>query len=123
MALNSKEQQQILRFLGWAGLTVVPDATHFNSVVNDRLGNNPKKPLTIDIEREVKGILKRLLTIDEALEEALCRLTATKVDNVTTNKDEIRMLRGERKRWMRELSDILDIPMMRSGSGSIKVIA
>ncbi len=123
MALTSREQQKILRFLGWAGLTVVPDSTHFNSVVNDRLGNNVSKPLTVDIEREVRDILERLINIDTCLDEAKCRLTASQVDKITLNKNEISELRKERKRWIRELSDILDIPIMRSGFGSVKVIA
>lgn len=123
MALTAKEQQRILRYLGWAGLTVVPDATHFNSVVYDRLGNNSGKPLTIDIEKEVRGTLTRLLKIDECLDDAKCRLAASKVDRTEMNPDEIRELRAERKRWTRELSDILDIPVIKSGSGNISVVS
>jgi len=123
MAISTKDQQKILRTLGWAGLTIVADSTHFNSVVNDRLGNNVQKPLTSEIEREVKGLLERICRIEDSLDEAICRLSAKSVDKLVMNPDEIPMLKRELRRWARELSDLLDIPMMKSSGMSISVVS
>jgi hypothetical protein len=123
MAFTDKEQQRVLKYLGWAGLTVVADSTHYNSVVNDRLGNNVLKPLTLDIEKEVRAILTRLIAIDTSLDEAICRLSAKQVDSVTTNPRELGQLRSERRKWSKEMSEILDIPMMKSSGATIKVLS
>ena len=123
MALSANQQQQILRFLGWAGLTVVPDSTHFNSVVNDRLGNNVAKPLTAAIEKQVKNLIEKIENIEECLAEAKCRLAASSIDGIKTNPNEIRELNKERRRCIRELSDLLDIPIMKTGAGCIPVVS
>lgn len=121
MALTDKEKHRAVYFLGWSGLTIVEDSTQYNSVVVDRLGT-VAKPLNLDIERIVKGLLECLESIDERLKEALCRLTASQIDTITTNPDEIRMLRSERKRNIRLLSDHLDIPITASGGAHVGVV-
>ena len=122
MALSDKDKQKIVYYLGWSGLTLVEDSTQFNSVVNDRLGTIAK-PLNSIIEKQARDLLDCLEKVDSQLKEALCRLSASKVDNITLNQDEIRLLKGERRRYVRELSDHLDIPITKSSSGMVSVVS
>jgi len=118
VALSTKNKHKVIFYLGWSGLTIVDGSTQYNSVVVDRLGPS----LTTDIESIVKGLLERLETFDKCLDEAKCRLAASSVDNIDMNPREVEMLKKERMRLIRELSDHLAIPVTRSGSGSISVV-
>lgn len=118
MALTSQQKHKVIFYLGWSGQTIVAGSTQYNSVVNDRLTNN----LNADIEKLVKTLLEKLEKYDAALEAAKCRLSAKSVDKIEMNPDEIRMLRSERKRCIRELSDHLDIPIVKSGGSMHGVI-
>lgn len=119
MALSDKDKHKVIYYLGWSGQTIVSGSTQYNSVVNNRLSNN----LNTYIENLVKGLLTRLESLDEKLEEALCRLSASTVDGITLNPDEILKLKRERKRYIRELSDHLDIPITKSGGVNVGVIS
>lgn len=118
MALTSKQKHKVVFYLGWSGLTLVANSTQYNSVVNDRLGT----ALNADIENLVKGLLERLEMLDKALEEAVCRLAASSVDNIEMNPKEIEMLKKERMRLIRELSDHLDIPITKSSAQNMTVV-
>lgn len=118
MALNRKQKIKSLFYLGWAAITIIPTSTHFNSVVNDRIDAASDDD---DISRLIKDLLEKLENIDECLEKAKCRLAASKVDNITMNKNEIHELNKERRRCIRELSDTLDVPIMRSGGSVVGV--
>ena len=111
MALVSKEKQEILFFLGCPGKSIVENYQIFNSGVDDRL-----KGLTVDIEVVVRAQLKALKNIDKKIICAEDRLSASKVDDITLNEREIELLRKERFRKIRELSDILDIVVNRQGA-------
>ena len=119
MALTSKQKHKVIYYLGWAGLTIVDGSSQYNKVVVDRLGSL----LNLDIENLIKGILERLEMLDKSLDEAICRLTASKVDSVEMNPKEIEMLKRERMRLIRELSDHLDIPIMKSSMQNMAVIS
>jgi hypothetical protein len=121
VALTDKEKHKTIFYLGWSGLTIVEDSTQFNSVVRDRLGTT-LKPLNLQIEKKVKELLEQLEALDESLEAARCRLSASRVDSITMNPDEIKWLRSERRRYIRELSDHLDIPIMKSGGVNMSVV-
>lgn len=115
--LSDKDKHKVIFYLGWSGLTLVSGSSQFNSIVNDRVSVN-----NVQIENLVKGLLARLERIDTALEAAICRLTASEVDGITLNADEIRKLKGERMRYIRELSDHLDIPIEKSGGINVSVV-
>lgn len=119
MALTASEKADVIFFLGWPGLTIIANSTHFNSVVNDRLNVTDTNP---EIARIAIGILTRLAKCDSQLDSAKCRLAAEKVDNLTLNEEEISKLKGERRRLVRELSDHLDIPIMKSSSNQPSII-
>jgi hypothetical protein len=86
-------------------------------VVDDRVS-----ALNTDIESIVKGLLVRLEAMDKALDEAKCRLAASSVDNIEMNPREVEMLKKERMRLIRELSDHLDIPIMKSSGSNVTVV-
>jgi len=117
MALTDKDKHRVIYYLGWSGLTIVTGSTQFNSVVTDRVSVS-----NVQIESLVKGILTRLEKLDTLLDEALCRLSASEVDGIVLNEDEILKLRSERKRYIRELSDHLDIPIEKSGGVNVGVV-
>lgn len=119
MALSDKDKHRVIFYLGWSGLTLVTGSSQYNSVVNDRLGST----LNVHIENIVKGLLARLEMLDDKLEKASCRLSASEVDGIVLNDEEICKLRSERKRLIRELSDHLDIEIMRSGGVNVGVVS
>lgn len=117
MALSERQKHKIIYYLGWSGLTIVENSTQYNTVVNNRLDNT-----NAEIERIVKGLLERLEAIDEQLDQANCRLSASRVDGVEMNPREIEMLRKQRKKWICELSDHLAIPITRSCGANKTVV-
>ena len=117
MALSSKEKHEIIFHLGWSAQTLIEGSTQFNSVVNDRVSFN-----NTDLERIARNLLKCINQVDEQLKDAQCRVSTSKVDNVTMNPEEIKWLRSEKKRLVRELSDHLDIPIQKSSSANVSVV-
>jgi hypothetical protein len=117
MALTDQQKHRVVFLLGWSGLTLKTGSTQYNSVVNDRLTD-----LNTEIERIVIGLLERLEALDLKLDAASCRLSASEIQDIVLNPEEIRMLNKERKRLIRELSDHLDIPIEKSGGVNIGVV-
>lgn len=118
MALTSQQKTDIVFYLGWSGLTLVSDSSHFSNIISDRI---ELASTTTEICKIVKRILKKLENLDECLEKAKCRLAASSVDNITMNEREIEQLLKERKRCIRELSDLLDISVVKSSSRTLGV--
>ena len=112
MALTDKQKHEVVRYLGWSGKALISDSTHYNSVVASRLTN-----LNSYIESQVIGLLRRLDSIVEQMDLARCRLSAEEVGDIVLNQKELEMLRKEYYRWLRELSDLLDIKIEKSGMG------
>lgn len=117
MALALAEKHKVIYYLGWSGQTIVAGSTQYNSVVDNRLSKN----LNTQIESIVRGLLTRLETLDKRLDDAACRLSASEVDGITLNADEILKLKRERRRWMRELSQHLDIPLQQTDNINVGV--
>ncbi len=116
MALTDAEKNDAMFRLGWDLKVLIPDSTSFSNIIAGRLNN-----LSAPMENIVRGTLKRLKAIQTQMDEALCRLTATKVDNITLNKDELSMLKKEFTRYARELSDTVCIPIFRKGGVNVGV--
>lgn len=111
MALTDKEKTTALYYLGWPGKSLQSTSQLFNSVVDDRLKNLPSA-----LETRVKNLLKRLEALDEALDCAVPRTGARRiVGEVEMNPNELDDLRKERLRQIRELSDMLDLEIVRQG--------
>lgn len=116
MALSTQQKADAIFYLGWSAKTLIPGSTDYSKIVADRL-----ETLTPESESTVVLWLDKIRAIDTALDAAICRLTAKRVGDIETNPDEIRELRKERLRIIRELSDTLDIAVMRSGGGNMSI--
>lgn len=116
MALTSTQQQKAIYYLGWTGKTLIPESTHYNSYIAARLIN-----LNVDIENQVNKLLQRLDTIDDILDKSLLRMSTEKIDDITLNPHERELLRKERWARIRELSDVLDIVIVKQGGNGISV--
>lgn len=117
MALSDREQRDILFYLGWPLKVLKSNSTHYQKTVVDRMKN-----LDDDIEAIIRDLLRKLKGIDENLEDARCRLAASKVDDITLNKDEIAMLNKERKRCRNELHRTIDIPVLTNDGSMANIV-
>lgn len=117
MALTDKQKHQAIRHLGWSAQTLIANSTQFNSVVNDRVSF-----VNAQLERIAKELVDCIDQVDTQLKDAQCRVSTSKVDNMTLNEDEIPMLKKEKRRLIRELSDHLDIPIVKSGGVMVGVV-
>ena len=111
MALTATEKTKILKYLGWALKTIDATSTHFNSIVNSRLINLTNEALVL-----IRGLLKQIESIDEAMQAALCRMSTQQVGDIKINQNEMDMLKKEYMKRIRELSDMLDINIERTGA-------
>lgn len=116
MALSSQQKADILFHLGWPIKTLDSTSTDYNKIIVDRLAN-----LSAEGEVIAVRLINRVNRMDTALEEAICRLAAKRVGDIETNEYELENLRKEKLKILRELSDLLDIPMDRQGGGGINV--
>ena len=115
--LTEAEKTKILRHLGWPGKSIVPNSTLFSNWVNDRMID-----LTPEIESCVRDLLDRLDDMDGKLEKAVCRASIKSVDGMVFRDDEIRILRRERYRIIKELARMLDImPQTMGAMGSVGI--
>ena len=112
MALSTTEKTKILKYLGWALKTIDATSTHYNSIVNSRLINLSNEALVL-----IRGLLKQIESIDEAMQAALCRFSTSQVGDIKINNAEMEMLKKEYMKRIRELSDMLDIDIERTGGG------
>jgi hypothetical protein len=113
MALSSQEKHDVVRVLGWSGATIVEGSKDFNTVVNDRLDG-----LSSESELSARALLTRLANLDIKLEKALCRVSTVRIGDIELNPDELRHLRKERIRIIRELSQVTAIAFVGAGSSN-----
>lgn len=113
MALTAQEKYDIVYYLGWPGKTLIPNSTDYSKVIADRLEN-----LNAQIEVIVRRLLERAKMLDTALTDAVCRLSAKRVDEIEMNSDELLQLRNERKKVLGELSSLVDVPYLKAGGGA-----
>lgn len=118
MALTSTQQQKIIYYLGWTGKTLIQSSTHYNSYIAARLIN-----LNSDIEAQANTLLGRLDRIDQKLDDALCRMSTKKIGDIELNNGERELLRKERWARIRELSDVMDIPVIKQSGGGFNVVS
>lgn len=111
MALTDKLKDCIVFYLGWPAKTLVVDSTDYSKIFSDRLTD-----FSSDSEKRIKGLLEKIEGIDTQLEEARCRASTSKVDDITLNPDEIMLLKKERNRCIKELSCFLDIKVICKSS-------
>ncbi len=116
MALSSSQQSDIIYFLGWPGSTLIANTTGYNKIVVNRLTNT-----NATMETQAIALVTRLKAIDTTLTAAISRTLAKKVGDIEVNTDEMPMLRMEKKKVIRELSNLLDIEVMGGGGVNVSV--
>lgn len=117
MALTDTQKAEIIFFIGWPGKTLVENSTSFNRIVSDRLNN-----LTAEIEAQITKIIGRVKKIDDKLMEAVDRFSTKKVGDIEINDKERSLLKGERKRYITQISQLVDIEMQASGGINFGVV-
>ena len=118
MGFSNKDKGKILFYLGYSGLTLTEGSTHYSQIIADRLETLSESP---EISRIIKRDLRVLESLDENIEKAKIRLSASQVDSITLNDQELRMLRRERKIHIKEMAKFIDLPVYSSRSGNIGV--
>jgi len=116
MALTSAQQNKVVQLLGYGGKVLQPGSVIYDKILADRLASLPT-----DTEAQVVSYLALVASLETQISEAPARLAASKVDDLTLNLEELQMLRAERRRVAREISQHLDIPMVASGGRSASV--
>lgn len=116
MALTSTQQNKILYLLGYGGKTLQSGSVIYNKILADRL-----TALPTDTETLVVALLASITSMETRITAAPDRLAATQIDDIKLNRDELSMLRTEKKRIAKEIAVHLDIPYLVS-SGMVGVI-
>ena len=111
MPFSKLQKTQILRFLGWPAKVLQPGSTYYNEwIANERLGSD----IDEDAVNEAIGLLERVIAIDKQLTSAVSRLKVSSVGrDIELNNREMDQLRMERRKVLRELRQLLDIPYFR----------
>lgn len=116
MSLTAQEKSKIISHLGWPAKSIIADTTDYNNTLVGRL-----EGLTTPFETEVRTLLDKLLKTDDGLESAQSRLLAKQVGDIVLRDDEIYQLKKEKKRLLRQLSDLLGIQIRSSGGNMIGI--
>lgn len=120
MAFTTENKATIIRLLGWPGNTINPNSLSYNNVITNRL-----MIVLPEVEEMATGLVDRIETLDGKLEAALDQSGVKRIDDIeffgpSDGGTRLGELRKERRRLIRELSQLLDIPTMTSTSmGSV----
>lgn len=118
MALSDSKKMKIVTLLGWPGKVLVQSSTHYSSLVADRLDN-----LTPEIESLVKGLLTKIDSIDASLVKTYGKAGLKRVGDIEFygNGQSFSDLKTERKRLLKELSDMLDISYVKKNGVNVGI--
>lgn len=116
MAFSTTEQNKIVQLLGYGGKVLQANSVLYDGVLVNRLATPPT-----DTENLIRSYLAQVAAIETQMNAAPLRLSAEKVDDLTINLRELPLLRAERRRIVREMSQHLDIPMVASGGVNVSV--
>ncbi len=117
MSLTDTQKQNVIFYLGWPGKTLIVGSTHYNNTVAVRLTN-----LNASIETQVASLLASILVMRTKYEASAARALVKKVGDIELNTEEHFSLSKEYKRQLKDLSNLLDIPIINGGSINIAVI-
>jgi hypothetical protein len=105
MALTDMQKAEIVFYLGYPGKSIIETSDSYNSTVATKLLN-----LSADMETLAIRLLTKIKKIDEQLVEALGRMYTKKIEDIELNSDVRVLVRAEKKKYLQELSGLLDIP-------------
>lgn len=112
MALSDQNKADVIWYLGYPGKVLEVGSTHYDPILVGRLNN-----LSAEIETQVTNLLERLEKLDIKFDKASGRFLVKKVGDIELNTDEFSLLTKAYKRWLRQLSSLLDIPMAAGTCG------
>jgi hypothetical protein len=119
MALTDSKKMKIVTLLGYPAKTLIVSSTSYNSLVADRLNN-----LTPEAELLIKSNITQIEGIETRLTSSLGKAGLARIGDIEffEGGQAFTDLKTERKRLLRELSDMVDIQSMRSGGVNVGVI-
>lgn len=113
MALSLEEKHRVIFALCHTGKILLPDSTHFDSIVNDRLDN-----LNSFIEERALALVQKIEGYKEKLETTATKDNVRRIGDIELDTTMSRSLKQkELKRLLNELSNLLDIPNRCSVGG------
>ncbi len=112
--LTATQKMSVKRHLGYHSVSqsLYPLIDGFASI-DTILTDLDQTPETVT---ETIAILTRLDNLEAAIGSAPVRLKAAKVSSIELNHDELDQLWRELKRWRRELSVLIGIPLRNAGA-------
>ena len=114
MALSSGDKQKIVFLLGHAGKILISTSTHFSKIIADRMEN-----LNIDIEDQVETLLVLIDTARTKLTSTSSSGNVKKIDGIELDTSRTKsLIVNDYKRLLRELSCLLDIPLISKIGGN-----
>lgn len=117
MALDQETKSKIVYHLGYAGKVLLPNSTHYNKIVNDRMEN-----LDSFIEEEVESLLAQIANARTNYSATQTKGNVTRIGDIELDPSYTRSnARAEYKRLLKELSCLLDLSIVCNNEGSIKV--
>ena len=117
MSLTAAEKVSIRRHLGYnsAAESNYPWLDVFRTL------SQVLESVVADQEQEVRAILTRLANLETALDAAPGRFKVNAIGSIDLRPEEPDQLWREVRRWRRELSIVLGVPLARSGT-EIRVV-
>jgi hypothetical protein len=117
--LTAAQRMQVRRHLGYHSVAqsrypLIEGFASLNSILDD-LADTP------ETEAEVVVILGNLDALETRINAAPARLAASQAEDVTLNGQELNQLWGEVRRWRRELSTLIGIPLHWPQPGAVMV--
>lgn len=115
MAFTESEKYRIIRYLGWPANTLVPTSLSYSKIVSDRLLNVADPAI-----EEVREMLDRIKALDASRTAAVDSSGVKAIDDIQFfgkgDGTKLEELLQERKRLIKELSQILDLVSYDGGS-------
>ena len=112
MALTASEKQEIIYYLGYPAKTLDSTSLDYSKILSDRLEDLPEFS-----ENKARSLLCDIRAIEKKISESTGRFSASRVDDITINQNEWKMLQKERSRLLSLLGSNLDMPVRKRGSG------
>jgi len=116
MAFTDIQKMKIVTYLGWPAKTLIESSTHYNTLITDRLEN-----LTPEAEKLAKDYLVRIDETEDKLSGSINRAGIKRVGDIEFFGTQMDHLRGERRRLLRELAELLSIPFIKKGGTMVGV--
>lgn len=113
MALTDTQKAEIRRALGWSARFHQFDSRLEQAM--SAIATEPEHELQITDTLANHGILANIASIQTELTAAHARLKADKVGSILLRKEELRQLRQEGDRWVKDLARLLGVETRNGG--------